>query len=387
VASAAVVGVVEVALGEPILKVATHGLLIVGLGFAGARSTRRAGGVGGPDRLGLALWASIPALALVVQLAHLATSRDWDHMFVSGMFALVLGIVLVDRLPEALDATLVRLRDRRVVRLSTAQLQGLRGEVERRARAYGRVGALVTGLAVAGGWTGFLLTAADSNLRHRLWAVVLETLAAALAGARIGRLVACSTFWPLVGREGGRLSVRIHHPDGVGGTSPYGRYCLHLSFIAGIPALFLTAWWFAIPLWSEYASWRMAYVTTLPLAIALEVAAFVGPMLAMHADLRHEKRRLLRQADRTSIAIDRLATTLVSPDLSGPDRTAIGDRLAVLGDLHGKLESARTWPVNTTVRVRFTLGNLLALVPLVSYLLGDEPLWRTITDVLGSFVR
>jgi hypothetical protein len=45
------------------------------------------------------------------------------------------------------------------------------------------------------------------------------------------------------------------------------------------------------------------------------------------------------------------------------------------------LEKAPTWPIDRTIRRRFTLQNLGLMLPLISYLASHTQFWQRLSDV------
>ncbi len=132
-----------------------------------------------------------------------------------------------------------------------------------------------------------------------------------------------------------------------------------------------------IPLYgTRYSYWRQPYLGLLALAIALEVLAFLAPMLSFHREMAGRKREFLREADKLSIEITKLAAT-----------PSAKDQLAASTERYMALEDMPTWPVDTRTRRRFRINNLALLLPMVGSAFGNTELGKQIADVLRTMTQ
>jgi hypothetical protein len=70
--------------------------------------------------------------------------------------------------------------------------------------------------------------------------------------------------------------------------------------LVAIPAMFIGAWWFLIPLFPQYSAWRSAYAGLFAVTIVGQLLVFLLPMRSFHVLMRTERSRLLREADELS---------------------------------------------------------------------------------------
>lgn len=86
-------------------------------------------------------------------------------------------------------------------------------------------------------------------------------------------------------------------------------------------------------------------------------------------------------ADKLSCAI---VTTQDSPyDPANEEQNAARTRqLTRLAEQYQELENIPTWPVDSSIRRRFTLRNLGLLIPFAGYIVGQMPFWQQLSDVL-----
>src|SRR5712691_13025134 len=173
------------------------------------------------------------------------------------------------------------------------------------------------------------------------------------------------------------------HPDGAGGFRPIGDFFFYQSVIAGIPAIYLAAWWWFIPLMPIYESWRSPYLGLLLVAIAFEVMAFILPMRSIHMLMREQKTWLLAQADELSRTIESLQQRLRRPE-SAPERQQIKDSIADMTEEYQRIEQVPTWPIDSSIRRRFSLSNVALFLPFVGYAVGGTTVWQQLSNALHN---
>jgi hypothetical protein len=181
------------------------------------------------------------------------------------------------------------------------------------------------------------------------------------------------------------LRVVPGHPDGAGRLRPIGAFYLYQSGVASLPAIFLTVWVLLFLLGGQYwRGYRVGYLTQylwlLALAILAEVLVFVLPMLSVHASMREQRKAFLARADRLSRAIGTAQARLEDTGLEGQD--AVKRQLTELVERYQTLEKTPTWPVDRSIRRRFTLQNLGLLLPFAGYLVGPPEFWHQVSDLV-----
>ena len=131
----------------------------------------------------------------------------------------------------------------------------------------------------------------------------------------------------------------------------------------------------------QYEPYATQFTWLLLPMICGEILAFVVPMLSIHAVMRAEKETTLwSESDQISRRIVELRARLATADLA--DYQELEHRLAALIRRFEVLEAAPTWPVDTSIRRRFTLRNLGLLLPFAGYLFGNTPIWERLGDFL-----
>lgn len=334
-------------------------------------------------------WSTLFALC-VQQIPVFHYEHLVDVLELSGWLVLLIGLELAGRAPARLRQTLRRLAAREI--LSPA------GGVEELKRRLDRPG---HGWTVASGWcvAGALLITSPSALlaasHSRSWALgpaasdlALLIVAGAVAGSWLGRMTG---YGRLLGKALRKQELQLRvipgHPDGAGGLKPIGDFHLYQSMTASLPAIFLAVWVLLISLGranhllGAYRSYLDQYLWLLPLAILFEILVFVLPMHSVHATMKFQKEHIfLAEADGLSPAIAAARTSLdsqVSTELE-----AVRQRLAQLTEHYQELEKVPTWPVDPSIRRRFTWRNLGLLMPFAGYIVGQMPFWQQVSDVL-----
>jgi hypothetical protein len=246
--------------------------------------------------------------------------------------------------------------------------------------------------------TALLITSPPALLaasRSRSWALgpaaselAVLIVAGAVAGSWLGRM---SGYGRLLGKalRKQQLNLRVipGHPDGAGGLKPIGDFHLYQSLTASLPAIFLAVWVLLISLGGAnrllgaYREYLDQYLWLLPLAMLFEILVFVLPMSSVHTIMKSQKESIfLAEADRLSPAIAAARTSLDGQ--AGAEPEAARQRMAELVERYQELESVPTWPVDSSIRRRFTWRNAGLLVPFAGYIVGHMPFWQQVSDVL-----
>ncbi len=174
------------------------------------------------------------------------------------------------------------------------------------------------------------------------------------------------------------------HPDGAGGLKPIGDFHLYQSLSASLPAIFLAAWVLLISLagknqlWSVYRPYLNQYLWLLLPAILFEVLVFVVPMNSVHTIMKSQKE------DVFLAAADNLFTASATAQASPPGNTETEQDAArqLLIKRFQELENAPTWPINSSIRRRFTVRNIAFFIPFLGYVVGHMAFWQQVSDLL-----
>jgi hypothetical protein len=335
-------------------------------------------------------WSTLFAL-LVQQVPALYYTHWLDSLQLSGWLVLLIGLELVGRAPARLHQALQRLLTRQAI--SPAQgVEDLQRGLERTGHSW----SVVSGWCVAGA----LLITSPSTLIAASWRswtlgpaasdLALLIVAGAVAGSWLGRMAGYGRLLnSALRKQEVHLRVILSHPDGAGGLKPIGDFHLYQSLTASLPAIFLAVWVLLISLgganrlWGGYRPYLDQYLWLLPLAMLFEILVFAVPMNAVHTIMRkHKEDVFLPEADRLSPAIvaAQAGLALLASQADGEPEAA-RQRLALLTEHHQELENAPTWPVDSSIRRRFTWRNLGLLIPFAGYILGHQSFWQQISDV------
>ncbi|MFE2430692.1 hypothetical protein ACFXJ5_28595 [Streptomyces sp. NPDC059373] len=182
-------------------------------------------------------------------------------------------------------------------------------------------------------------------------------------------------MWRIQRAYGARLDVQPGHVDGAGGLKPLGDFYLVQSMLAGIPALYIAAWWWIIPFVEGLDMYRTPYLGLLVLAITIEILVFVVPMAGIHRAMRARKVELSHDADRLTVQLADLRRQLLVAT-AADDRDALKGRIKHLETEFWLIERAPTWPLTRTLRRRFGLHNLALGLPFIGYVVQVTELWQ-----------
>ncbi len=205
-----------------------------------------------------------------------------------------------------------------------------------------------------------------------------------VAGGWLGRMAGYGLLGNALARRDLQIEVAPGHPDGAGGLKPIGDFYLYQSLAASLPAIFLGIWVLLISLgganrlWGGYRSYLDQYIWLLPLAILFEILAFALPMTSIHRIMNAQKQSgILARADLLSPAIADAQARLSDPD--SQDWDSDKRKLDHLLERYEELEQAPTWPIDPSMRRRFTLRNLGFLVPFAGYIVGHTSFWQQVS--------
>ena len=318
-------------------------------------------------------------MALLVGLAvhQLAMNGDdldvWDHMFVSGSVATIIGLWLAKQLPDRFELMLSRLKDRRALlsgnaSVSASEFQSLHASLRRLAR---RVSILVSVCLGAGVGIVWAIVTVPGNSRAGPFDAyagpAFGAVGGALVGWALGYMLAAGLLARTLRSHRITLAVTPAHPDGAAGLKPLGDYYLYQALLLAFGAAYLAAWSLLILLdiTERYDYWLEPYLALLALVICLELATFALPLWSVHRLMAAQRRSRLARADkdlgsRVAGIHERLEGTL-APD----ERKQLTEQLEHLAASFREAESMPTWPLDQSLRRRLTLSNLLLVVPLV----------------------
>lgn len=333
-------------------------------------------------------------LALVSYCVHQAVFlrfnfAEWDWLAISGFALLLVGLRVAPRIDDLLTHSLRRLHGRGVIACSESEFEQLDKKLtqlrRKRAPMWGLAITLAIVLAFGVAWGRRLI---DDPVRLALLAV--EALGGYVAGFYLGWMVIHGRLARTLKSEGISYSVQPGHPDGAAGWRPLGDFYFRQAMLAGLPAAYLAFWVAFIPhlpgetLFVRYTSWGAAYLILLPIALFVEVAAFVWPLWSFHREMVQQKRCLAAQADEIARRISIIQAEIRST--THPQKVEeLNARLTLNLKLYEELEGLPTWPMSVQIRRRFALQNLtLVALPVLGQLIGDKERWGGLVEALRS---
>jgi hypothetical protein len=305
--------------------------------------------------------------------------RQWDVLYMTSVGVLIIGLGFGLALPERVLQTLEKLHNRGSL---TGDPSTLADVVDRRGDRWAHEGGLVLAVVVAVSFS----VAFWEIFPDQIMFTVIATVAGYLVGRLVSRVVAIGSLGSMVIR-GSEWEIQPNpfHPDGAAGLKPVGELYVRQASVLLIPGIFLAGWWILIPTidsWNRYDRWRKPYLGLLFLTVVLQALAFVLPMISFHRLMRDEKVRRLTDVDRrVSPELARIAEVLAFTE-DADERAELKERSSLLRDYGVTIGKMPTWPVDVTIRRRFTLNNALLLVPLVGRAVGFSGIWSDLANGL-----
>lgn len=325
----------------------------------------------------LLLWA-VFGLVLAGEILDGISGRGREPVvtpLLTGAFGFMIAVEMMDRIPARHGIAFSRLVDRGVLDMTAAVREASFTELKGQARKWATASGPVSAVIVLGTWVLahriFSFPAAAKTLEkwYGLPLALLSFLAIWVAGERLGQMIAYGRSWRLFVRKGARWRIMLGHPDRVGGFKPVGDFFFYESIIIAIPAIFLAAWYLVIWLVlakSPYSGWLPALPVFLAAAIVLEVLAFFLPMRPIHTFMRGQKTSLLTEADKLSLKIDSFQKRLWQSQLTS-EHQQMKDSIADLTEMWKQIEKIPTWPIDPSIRRRFSIANVALLLPFVEF--------------------
>ncbi len=347
-------------------------ILLVGLAWSAAHSRRKLSLLGVPlDRV--LLWA-VFGLVLAGEISSGLARKPWDSMLVTAVFAFVITIEMMDRIPMRYKAVFDRLVGRGVLAMTPDIKKACFARLEQQARKWTRLGGPGGAAIALAVWIVALSINLGSHLRFGVQlkgpVMLFSCLLGLVAGERFGRMAAYGESWRLFHPGGARWRLMPGHPDKAGGFKPIGDFFFYESIVVAVPAIYLAAWSLSIVLArTRYAGWLRPYLGLLVLAIVLEVMAFFLPMRSIHALMREQKTMLLAHADQLSRKIESLQERLCEQQPTSK-RQQMKDSVTDLTEACKRIEQVPTWPIDPSIRRRFSFGNIALFLPFITFALG-----------------
>ena len=312
------------------------------------------------------LWVSMVGYAGYNLYVWRAALHQWDMLLITGLLALLLGLVYVRHIDEWFEMTVRRLVDRRAIAMNEGGASDLLERINRSATLWARAMALAAALALG---VAFFMSLLEDFRPEKALLMIPEVLGAYLAGSYLGRMASYGRLGRVLHDRGVELHLRPDHVDGAAGLKPVGDFYFRQAMVAAIPVAFLGIWVVLFPFWDRYADWGRPYLFLLVVALALELLAFIAPMLSFHRAMMSKKNQLLSEADRISREIETLRATPIESDAGADARSA---RVEVLKTRYWAIENMPVWPVDLSTRRRFGRANLILALPLVTRFVDDH---------------
>ncbi len=69
---------------------------------------------------------------------------------------------------------------------------------------------------------------------------------------------------------------------------------------------------------------------------------------------------------------------------SAPERQEVKDFIADMTEEYQRIERAPTWPIDSSIRRRFSLSNIALFLPFVGYAVGGTTVWEQLSNALHN---
>ena len=346
--------------------------------------------------------ALVTGATLLVEWLVREGPTSWDWVWISGMMAVALGLPPAFRLLGFAGHAIDRLADRGVL---TGPAEALDQRTRRQAELLGRLCGPVFGLAVLAAFLTRVVGppptgSGVADVGNHVAEVILGCVAAFFVGRATGSGLAIAMLGRRIDAGPWALQVRPGHVDGAAGLKPVGDLFFRQAMIIAIPAV-----WLIIVLGFKTVAvvgadglsalqqvvgtgrgWGPWYFVLLLAAVALEVAAFIVPMVSFHRVMVGQKHELERTADQRSIPLHALEETLPTISDEAARRSA-EDQISRMREHSVRIEQMPTWPIDASLRRRFTIRNALLLIPVVANAVGltvESTDWSTLGDIFGT---
>lgn len=194
-------------------------------------------------------WLVLAAVLLAVFIFEVVDVgvewRKWDHMFVSGYVAIVVGIFLSLGIRRRLREAVQRLARRGVMSMpDDPEGDAFVERFEQRVLVWSHRIALVIGALIL---AMFLSAYWQEMSGIRISETALGTFAAYCAGRIIGRMIVYGFLGWTIRNEKIALTAVPGHVDGAGGFKPLGDFYFFQAMLLTIPVLFVGLWLLLIP--------------------------------------------------------------------------------------------------------------------------------------------
>lgn len=302
----------------------------------------------------------------------------WDWLLVSGLVVFIFALASFAGLGMDVRDTLRRLRDRGIVREhARASIDTVMDSLKQRGRWLRPVCAAV--LAVLMGLIWLYLVGWSVAAYPIFW---VQVVLAAVAGDAVGGMIAYGGLGSVLRRLGLEPRPQPGHVDGAGGLQPVGALFLRQAMIVAAIILFAGVWWLLIPSFPRYDRWREPYVVVIIIGLTIELAVFLAPLVSFHRVMRRARDAFRLEADRVAVELSALRGKRDRSDTPA-EVDGIEAAIGVLSTRWTELETMPTWPIDSRIRRRFTVGNALAFAPVVFKALASAPWWGPLVSVVS----
>jgi hypothetical protein len=304
----------------------------------------------------------------------------------------VVGSLTKSLLQKKIPGTFARLRDTGSLE-ETTMLGLTKGFVRQLNHPLGDAFGIVFGLLILWFYNFAWSKLPSMKLGYAFSSVAVMTIDVLLAyAAGVAIWKAGVTAWEFrqLGRRG-KLKIRPFHPDGCAGLAAVGQLFFSLSFVLIVVGLFLSGWllyghWINPSFDHAFAYIAPWFAGTLIVIVAVSIAAFFLPLLAVHRLMKEEAARHESRVLALAGKIADLEESLLS---SGAllNHEEFEVRLAQLESLRSTYLHQRkipTWPVDFETRGKFLSAQIGLWVGIPTSVLS---LWEKVKPLTDHLIH
>lgn len=297
-------------------------------------------------------------------------------LFVTGLAAFALGLLMVERIPYRFKLSFKGITDNRVLELTNADTNRLDNSIKKTKNRWSFGLAVVSAVAmliafIVAFFQGYPLSPNSIGL------TLFEVAGAYIAGFYIGQTIGYGWFGIALKKEQFILRLIPDHVDRAAGLKPIGNFYLFQAMVVAIPALFVGLWALLIslvPLYRyRYEFWLKPYIGLFLLTLVFLFFALILPMWSLHKLMENKRRELLKEADNLNLYSKILEIdTILKANL---EKEEYDDWLQnqnlkeKLQQQYRVIERTPTWPFDLRRKIAFFATVALDLVSLLSGLI------------------
>jgi len=305
----------------------------------------------------------------------------WDFMLISGYIAFLLTLPWLFQIPRQFNTTLKRLITRGIFCSPQNSNELLISQIHKKELLCSRLGAMLLCVVITTAYIVIYWKYFTDFQLLKIMEAALGSFCSFLAGKYVGKFVLYTNIIS-IGLVKKKINVNVlpGHMDGAAGLKPLGEFHFKMALVFLAPIVFLGIWLLIIPnspfvettkagTVPRYQKWEDVFFFLLLLSIGVEVMTFLFPLWTIHKIMLARKNALEDKADRLASDILVLKRKL-SESLSETSRKELYEQQEFKSRTYHDIENMPTWPFGKKILQKFTITNILVLIPAISKTVG-----------------